>query len=142
MIDAFSAVINGGYLMKPNIVKEIKSGDEVIKEFKPQVIRQVISQDTSNTMKELLKKVVDEGTGTACKIQGFSVGGKSGTTENYSPGKYTASFAAFAPVDDPQVAVLVVIRNPTKNGHMGGEIAAPVVKDILSNTLRYLMIKK
>lgn len=142
MIDAFSAVINGGYLMKPNIVKEIKSGDEVIKEFKPQVIRQVISQDTSNTMKELLKKVVDEGTGTACQIPGFSVGGKSGTTENYSPGKYTASFAAFAPVDDPQVAVLVVIRNPTKNGHTGGEIAAPVVKDILSNTLRYLMIKK
>ncbi|WKV08313.1 penicillin-binding transpeptidase domain-containing protein [Thermoanaerobacterium sp. CMT5567-10] len=142
MIDAFSAAINGGYLMKPNIVKEIKSGDKVIKEFKPQVIRQVISQDTSNTMKELLKKVVDEGTGTACQIPDFTVGGKSGTTENYSPGKYTASFAAFAPVDNPQVSVLVVIRNPTKNGHMGGEIAAPVVKDILSNTLRYLMIKK
>ncbi|SNX54707.1 penicillin-binding transpeptidase domain-containing protein [Thermoanaerobacterium sp. RBIITD] len=142
MLNAFSATINGGYLMKPNIVKEVKNNDKVIKEFKPQVVRQVISEDTSNTMKTLLQKVVDEGTGKACQIPGVTVGGKSGTTENYSPGKYTASFAAFAPVDNPEVAVIVVIRNPTKNGHMGGEIAAPVVKDILSNTLRYISVKK
>lgn len=142
MINAFSAVINGGYLMKPNIIKEIKNDNKIVKKYNPQVVRQVISTKTSETMKSLLKGVVDNGTGKACQIPGYTVGGKSGTTENYSPGKYTASFAAFAPVDNPKVAVLVLIKNPTKVGHMGGEVAAPVVKDILENTLRYLNVIK
>lgn len=142
MLTAFSATINGGYLVKPNIVKIIKDNNKIIKECKPQIVRQVISSKTSKTLKYMLQKVVDEGTGKAAQVPGYTVGGKTGTTENYSPGKYTASFAGFAPVDNPELAVIIVIKNPTKNGHMGGEIAAPVAQEILANSLRYLNIEK
>lgn len=137
MITAFSAVINGGNLMKPHIVKNIENGNKIIKEYKPQVIRKVLSKKTSDTMKNILEKVVSEGTGQAAQVPGYKVGGKTGTTENYAPGKYMASFAGFAPVEDPKIIVLIIIKNPTQNGHMGGEIAAPVAQEILSNSLRY-----
>lgn len=142
MLTAFSAVINGGDLMIPHIVKSIDNNGKIIKEFKPQIVRNVISKKTSDTMRYMLEKVVTDGTGKAAQVPGYTVGGKTGTTENYSPGKYVASFAGFAPVENPKVAVLVLIKNPTKNGHMGGEIAAPVAQEILSNTLKYYDIVK
>ncbi|WP_029688265.1 penicillin-binding transpeptidase domain-containing protein [Thermoanaerobacter sp. A7A] len=137
MITAFSAVINGGNLMVPHIVKYIENGDKIIKEYKPQIVRQVISKKTSDTMKYILEKTVTEGTGQAAQVPGYTVGGKTGTTENYAPGKYVASFAGFAPVENPKIAVLVLVKNPTQNGHMGGEVAAPIAQEILRNTLRY-----
>ncbi|MGI1690788.1 peptidoglycan D,D-transpeptidase FtsI family protein [Thermoanaerobacter uzonensis] len=137
MITAFSAVINGGNLMVPHIVKYIENGDKIIKEYKPQIVRQVISKKTSDTMKYILEKTVTEGTGQAAQVPGYTVGGKTGTTENYAPGKYVASFAGFAPVENPKIAVLVLVKNPTQNGHMGGEVAAPIAQEILRDTLRY-----
>lgn len=142
MIYGFSAVINGGNLMKPLIVRKIVSSDgKVAKEYKPQIVRQVISKRTSDVMREILESVVSEGTGKNAFIPGYRVGGKTGTTQGYSKGHYVASFAGFAPVDDPKIAVLVVIDQPKGEGHMGGEIAAPVARDIIYNSLRYLGVK-
>ncbi|WP_019907892.1 peptidoglycan D,D-transpeptidase FtsI family protein [Thermoanaerobacter indiensis] len=137
MITAFSAVINGGNLMVPHIVKYIEEGDKIIKEYKPQIVRQVISKKTSDTMKYILEKTVTEGTAQTAQVPGYTVGGKTGTTENYAPGKYVASFAGFAPVENPKIAVLVLVKNPTQNGYMGGEVAAPIAQEILRDTLRY-----
>lgn len=137
MITAFSAVINGGDLMYPHIVKYIKSEDKIVKEFKPQVVRQVISKETSDTLRYILEKTVTEGTGQLAQVPGYRVGGKTGTTVNYQKGKYTASFAGFAPVENPKIAVLVIVKNPTQSGHMGGEVAAPIAQEILKDTLTY-----
>ncbi|WP_029688537.1 stage V sporulation protein D [Thermoanaerobacter sp. A7A] len=143
MITAVSAIANGGKLMQPLIVKSIvDSNGKVVKEFKPKVVRQVIPEQTSSTMREILKSVVSEGTGKAGYIEGFDVAGKTGTTEKYMPGKYVASFIGFAPAEDPKVIVLVVIDEPNNpETHFGSQLAAPVVKSILEDTLRYLEVQ-
>ncbi|MFV9567829.1 stage V sporulation protein D [Thermoanaerobacter mathranii] len=143
MITAVSAIANGGKLMQPLIVKSIvDSNGKVVKEFKPKVVRQVISEETSSIMREILKSVVTEGTGKAGYIEGFDVAGKTGTTEKYMPGKYVASFIGFAPADDPKVIALVVIDEPNSpEGHFGSQLAAPVVKSILEDTLKYLEVQ-
>ncbi|WP_287842694.1 stage V sporulation protein D [Caldanaerobacter sp.] len=143
MITAVAAIANGGKLMQPQIVKAIvDSKGKVVKEFKPKIVRRVISKETSATMREILKSVVAEGTGKAGYIEGFDVAGKTGTTEKYMPGKYVASFVGFAPADDPKVIVLVVIDEPNNpETHFGSQLAAPVVKSILDDTLKYLEVK-
>jgi stage V sporulation protein D (sporulation-specific penicillin-binding protein) len=137
MITAFSAVINGGNLMYPHIVKYIKNEGKTVKEVKPKVVRQVISKEASDTLRYILEKTVTEGTGQLAQVPGYRVGGKTGTTENYQKGKYTASFAGFAPVENPKIAVLVIVKNPTQGGYMGGEVAAPIAQEILKDTLSY-----
>lgn len=143
MITAVSAIANGGKLIQPQIVKSIVSSNgDIVKEFKPHVIRQVISEKTSATMRQILESVVSEGTGKAGYIEGYEVAGKTGTTEKYTPGKYVASFLGFAPADDPQVIALVVIDEPNNaESHFGSQLAAPAVKSILEDTLRYLNVK-
>ncbi|SNX52794.1 stage V sporulation protein D (sporulation-specific penicillin-binding protein) [Thermoanaerobacterium sp. RBIITD] len=142
MVRAVSAIANGGKLMEPRIVKSIVDANgNTVKEFKPKVIRQVISEKTSATMREILRSVVAEGTGKAGYIEGYDVGGKTGTTEKYTPGKYVASYIGFVPTDDPQVIVLVVIDEPNAETHFGSALAGPVVKSILYDTLTYLDIK-
>lgn len=143
MITAVAAIANGGKLMQPQIVKAIvDSKGKVVKEFKPKIVRRVISEETSDTMREILKSVVAEGTGKAGYIEGFDVAGKTGTTEKYMPGKYVASFVGFAPADDPKVIVLVVIDEPNNpETHFGSQLAAPVVKSILDDTLKYLEVQ-
>jgi len=143
MITAVAAIANGGKLMQPQIVKAIvDSRGKIVKEFKPKVIKRVISEKTSATMRDILKSVVAEGTGKAGYIEGFDVGGKTGTTEKYMPGKYVASFVGFAPADDPRVIVLVVIDEPNNpETHFGSQLAAPVVKSILYDTLNYLEVQ-
>lgn len=143
MITAVAAIANGGKLMQPQIMKAIvDSKGKVVKEFKPKIVRRVISEETSATMREILKSVVAEGTGKAGYIEGFDVAGKTGTTEKYMPGKYVASFVGFAPADDPKVIVLVVIDEPNNpETHFGSQLAAPVVKSILDDTLKYLEVK-
>jgi stage V sporulation protein D (sporulation-specific penicillin-binding protein) len=143
MITAVAAIANGGKLMQPQIVKAIvDSKGKIVKEFKPKVVRRVISEETSATMRDILKSVVAEGTGKAGYIEGFDVGGKTGTTEKYMPGKYVASFVGFAPTDDPRVIVLVVIDEPNNpETHFGSQLAAPVVKSILYDTLNYLEVQ-
>ncbi|WP_275266276.1 stage V sporulation protein D [Calorimonas adulescens] len=142
MITAFSAIANGGKLFQPYIVKAITDNNgNVVKKYEPVLVRQVISEETSREMRDILEGVVANGTGHSAYLEGYRVAGKTGTSEKYQQGKYIASFAAFAPADDPKVAVLVVIDEPNTFSHMGGAIAAPVVKSILSDTLRYLNVE-
>ena len=147
LITAVSAIANEGKLMKPRIVKElVDSNGKVVERFKPETIRQVISPETSKTMRKMMEAVVTEGAGKEGYIPGYHVGGKTATAQKvingkYQKGYYISSFVGIAPANDPKLAILVVIDEPKGANHFGGAIAAPVVKDILYNTLRYLNIK-
>lgn len=117
-----------------------------VHEFQPRVIRQVISKQTSDTMKSILESVVFEGTGKSAYLAGYKIAGKTGTAQKaengrYVSGKYIASFIGFAPANDPKVIVLVVIDEPNGFSHFGGVIATQVVKSIMYDTLRYLNIE-
>ncbi|WMM23361.1 penicillin-binding transpeptidase domain-containing protein [Tissierella sp. MB52-C2] len=145
LINAVSAVANGGNLMTPRLVKELIDDDgKVVESFPPEVKRKVISESTSKTMLELLENVVRDGTGTSAYIPGFRVGGKTGTAQKiidgkYAPGKYIGSFVAVAPADDPKVAILVIVDEPVGQ-YYGGTVAAPVAKSVLEETLSYLEV--
>ena len=144
MITAVSAIANGGNLMKPHIVKEIKNSEGyAVKTYEPQIIRQVISTETSDTMRNILEGVVSEGGGKNAYVKGFRVAGKTGTSEKLprGSGEYIASFIGFAPADDPKIACLVLLDNPRGINYYGGVIAAPVVANIISDTLRYMGVE-
>lgn len=146
LVNALSAIANGGNLMKPRLVKELIDTDgKVVVSYEPEIRRKVISESTSKTMLTMLESVVAEGTGTKSYIPGYRVGGKTGTAQKiidgrYVQGKYIASFVAVAPIDDPQIAMLVVIDEPGIGSYYGGTIAAPVAKTVLEETLNYLEI--
>lgn len=148
LVNAVSAIANGGNLMKPRLVKELIDQDgKIVKNIEPEIRRKVISESTSQTMLKMLESVVAEGTGTKSYIPGYRVGGKTGTAQKiidgrYVPGKYIASFVAVAPIDDPQIAILVIIDEPSVGAYYGGTIAAPVAKIVLEETLNYLEIPK
>ena len=139
-----SAVANGGQLMKPFVVKEIRDKrGETIKAFLPAMIRKVISVDTAMRMKKILTGVVDEGTGKLARIPGVSVAGKTGTAQKlepngaYSHNKFVASFIGFAPVEDPAIAVVVIVDEPHPY-YYGGVVSAPVFKNVAADVLLYL----
>lgn len=147
LITAVSAIVNDGYLMEPRIAKKLVDGNgNTIHDFQPRLVRQVISKDTSATMRNILESVVNNGSGGGAYLPGYKVGGKTGTAQKaeggrYVSGKYVASFVGFAPANDPRITVLVVIDEPGAGSYYGGVIAAPVVKSIISDTLRYLDVK-
>lgn len=145
MITAVSAVANGGTLYKPHLVKEIVNSDSIVVEKnEPETVRQVISEETSKTMCSILESVVSKGGGKNAYLAGYRVAGKTGTSEKYPRGnsKYVASFIGFAPADDPKVACLVILDQPAQGmPYYGGVIAAPVVKNILEETLQYLGVE-
>ncbi|MEE1013881.1 MAG: penicillin-binding transpeptidase domain-containing protein [Clostridia bacterium] len=145
MITAISAVANGGKLYKPHVVKEIINSENIVVEKnESQVVRQVISKETSETMRTVLESVVSKGGGKNAYIAGYRVAGKTGTSEKYprGNGKYVASFISFAPADDPKVACLVILDQPASGmAYYGGTIAAPVVKNILEETLQYMEVE-
>ncbi len=141
---AISSIINGGRLFKPRIVKEIiDERGETIKSFSPKIIRRVISPESSSKMRELLTGVVDNGTGRRARIEGYKVGGKTGTAQKvedagfYSHSKFRASFIGFAPAEDPILAVVVCIDEP-RPIYYGGVVAAPVFKKVIEDSLKYL----
>lgn len=147
LASAVSVIANGGLLMRPFIVKEISDKyGEVIKEYSPQLVRKVISLDTAERVKKILKGVIDNGTGKLAKLPDFSAAGKTGTAQKlepngtYSHNKFIASFIGFAPVEDPQIVIAVVIDEPHPN-YFGGVVAAPVFKIVASESLRYLNAK-
>ena len=144
MITAICSISNDGYLVKPQIVKSMTNTDTgETTEFAPTIIRQVLSSQTSKQMKSMMESVVANGTGTNAQVKGYSIGGKSGTSEPIAGDQtsgYTTSFAAITPIDDPQLVVLVTLYNPQGKSHMGGQTAAPVVSNILSEVLPYLGI--
>ena len=145
MVTMVSAVANGGKLMKPHLVKQlVDENGNVIEEHKPQVVRQVISEETSKTMCKILESVVSEGGGRNAYLAGYRVAGKTGTSEKQprGNGKYVASFVGFAPADDPEIVCLVILDQPPVGAtYYGGLIAAPVVKNILEESLQYLGVE-
>jgi len=150
LINAVSAVINGGSLMQPRLVRALDFDDGNKKsheEIDPVKVRQVISPETSQIMREVLQSVVSEGSGKKAYIPGYRVGGKTGTAQKYSPGggikqgAVISSFIGFAPADDPQVIVLFMVDEPKVAVDFGSVVAAPYVKSILEDTLKYLGVK-
>ncbi|KXG78486.1 Stage V sporulation protein D [Fervidicola ferrireducens] len=142
LITAVAAVANDGKMTAPHVTKALvdKEGN-VVQEFKPRVIRQVISEDTARELKSLLESVVENGTGGRAKIEGYKVAGKTGTAEKYADGKYVASFVGFAPADDPQFVVLVIIDEPSTGIYYGGQIAAPIFQKVMADILKYKGVK-
>lgn len=144
MITAVCAVANGGKLMKPQIVCQIKDGDEIIEDFQPETVRQVISAETAETLRGVLEQVVGGGgTGAKAYVEGYRVAGKTGTAQKPGPGgyvdgKYVASFVGMAPANDPQVVCLVFVDEPVKGHHQGSAAAAPVFAKVMEDTMRYL----
>lgn len=148
-ITAVSAAINGGSLYKPYIVKRIiePNTNEIIKENHPQKVRQVISADSSAQVRNALETVVAYGTGRNAYIDGYRVGGKTGTAQKvkdgiYMSGNYIVSFIGFLPADNPQVIVYVAIDNPKGITQYGGTVAAPIAKNILTDAISALNIEK
>ncbi len=148
-VTAVSAAINGGILYKPYIVKSINEPETntVIKQTKKTVVRKVISEKTSEKVRHALESVVSNGTGRTAYIDGYRVGGKTGTAQKVENGRYLVnnyilSFIGFLPADDPQVVVYFAIDNPKGVQQFGGVIAGPPAKAILSDSIKALNIKK
>lgn len=147
LVTAISAVANGGNLMEPRIVKELADAEgNVVHTYEPEIKRKVISEETSKTLLKILESVVSEGTGKNAYVPGYRVGGKTGTAQKvidgrYADGKYIASFAAVAPTDDPKIAMLVIIDEPSNGAYYGGQIAAPVASQVIKETLNYLGVE-
>ncbi len=145
LVTAVSGVANGGTLMKPQIIRQVldKEGN-IVQDFAPEIVRRVVSEDTAATVRDLLEKVVAKGTGRRAYIEGYRVGGKTGTAQKvsenggYLKNKYIVSFIGMAPVDDPELVCLVVIDEPAEANAGGGLTAAPVFKAIMEDSLRYL----
>lgn len=143
LISAVGAVANGGMLMKPHLVKQIIDEDgSIVKNTEPEIVRQVISKETSDTMRIILESVVSDGTGRNAYVKGYRVAGKTGTSEKAprGQGKRISSFVGFAPADDPKIICLLMLDEPTGPEYYGGLIAAPVVGGILDDSLRYLAV--
>ena len=145
MTTALCAIVNGGYLLEPTLVKSMSNPDtgEVIN-TETKTVRQVISSQTSEQLRKIMQSVVINGTGKRAAVKGYSVGGKSGTSEppvgNKQAG-YVASFAAISPVENTKLVVLVTLYDPHGSSHQGGTVAGPVAGQILSEVLPYLGIE-
>lgn len=148
---AVSAIANGGKLMKPHLVKEIIDSDtnEVIETIEPEVVRQVVSPETAEQVSQYLEMVIsdDRGTGRSARIDGFRVAGKTGTAQKvvdgeYAEGKYVVSFIGFAPAEDPQIALIVIVDEPKIEAYTQGTgVVAPVFRQIMEKSLRYLGVE-
>lgn len=141
---AVSAAVNGGYLYEPYIAKEWidPQTEEVVEKNEPKLKRRVLSEETSKKIREALESVVANGTGRPAYIDGYRVGGKTGTAQKVGPdGRYMAnnhivSFIGFAPADDPELVVYVAIDNPKNTIQFGGVVAAPIVRQIIHDSLK------
>ncbi len=144
MLRAVSAIVNGGRLVTPHFGLYTSSSDgSVVNEFAYSTQDEAISSQTSETMKKILEGVVSEGGGTKAYIDGYSIGGKTATSQKLprGSGKYISSFIGFAPADNPQVIAMCLIDEPT-GVYYGGTIAAPVVKTLYENILPYIGIER
>ena len=152
LITAVSACVNGGYLMQPHLVSSITDPDGTVTEHEPVMVRQVISEETSAKVREILEQVVGdsaEGTGRNAYVAGYRIGGKTGTStkttqEIAGTKEYIVSFIGFAPADDPQIALLVLLDDPSSESGIyvsGGQMAAPVVGKMMADILPYLGVE-
>lgn len=145
LVTAVSSIANGGNLLTPRIVKAtINSETGERTDLPVETKGTVISKETSEKVLSMMESVVSEGTGKNARVEGYRIGGKTGTSEDgVNTGKYVTSFCGVAPTNDPQVVVLVTLYNPTgEGGHQGGGVAAPVGGQIFSEILPYLELKK
>lgn len=145
---AFSVVANGGYLVRPRIVKEVRdSFQEPIKSVESEVRGRVLSPEVVAHMKKILVGVVEEGTGTLAKVKGYYAGGKTGTAQKvlpngtYSHSNFVASFVGFIPADDPRLTICVIVDDP-KPYYYGGVVSAPIFKQIAAQSMKYLEVPK
>lgn len=143
MVTAISCVANDGILMKPRIVKEITNTDtKTVSEVPISQVRQVISKQTSEQVKSMMESVVTDGSGRHGAVSGYSIGGKTGTSEppvGREEEGYVASYVAISPIEDTQIVLLVTLYDPKgSNGHQGGQVVGPVVSQMLSEILPYL----
>lgn len=143
VVTAVSAVVNGGKLVTPHIVKEILDQDNnIVKSVGTEVKRQVISEETSATMRKLMEEVVSAKGGTNASIKGYRIGGKSGTSQKQTPGDnqdaYISSYVAVAPMESPQIAVYIMVDEATSGDYYGSVVAAPIAASVLADTLPYL----
>jgi cell division protein FtsI (penicillin-binding protein 3) len=144
LASAMSVIANGGQLMKPYIIKEVRDKQgEVLKGFQPVLVNKAISLDTANRIKKILTGAVEEGTGKMAKMEGFTAAGKTGTAQKlepngtYSHSKFIASFIGFAPAEDPVVTIVVSVDEPHPY-YFGGVVAAPVFKAVAGDVIKYL----
>ncbi len=147
LVSAISAIANDGILMKPRIVKQIINPETgTTTDIEPVQVRQVISKSTSERMRDLMKSVVDDGSGRLAKVEGYSIGGKTGTSEPQAGREdegYIASYVAIAPTEKPEICLLMAIHNPNPNGqgsHQGGQVCGPVISQMLTEILPILGI--
>ncbi|MCX7902965.1 MAG: stage V sporulation protein D [Caloramator sp.] len=150
-ITILGAIANEGQMMQPHLIKRIvKTDDEgnttVIKEFEPKVLKQTISKETAKKLLLMLESVVKNGAANKAYIEGYRIGGKTGTAQKvidgrYAPGKYISSFAAIAPIDDPKVVIFLSIDEPDPSNYYAGSTAAPLAREILEDVLRYLNVQ-
>jgi len=144
LVTAISSIANDGVLMQPRIVKQIVNKDtNTTTSIEPVEVRKVLSTETCDTLKSMLESVVTSGTGKYAAVEGYSIGGKTGTSEPIQNDKnsyYVASYVAISPILDTKVCVLVTLYDPQGRSHEGGQIAAPVISQIMSETLPYLGI--
>lgn len=147
LITAVSAIANDGILMQPHIVQAVMDPNgKLLQRFKPRQVRRVVSRETARIVKNIMKTVITKGgTGVNAALEGYSAGGKTGTSRKidesgkYSKKKHIASFTGFTPADNPEISVLIVIDEPKTKYH-GGTVAAPAFKKIAQESLNYLNI--
>ena len=145
LVTAVSSIANGGNLVQPRVVKSIidsETGEKA--DIETKVKSQTISKETSEKVLSMMESVVSEGTGKNAKVAGYRIGGKTGTSEDgVNTNKYVTSFLGVAPIEDPQVVLLITLYNPTgEGGHQGGGVAAPVGGQVFSEILPYLEVSQ
>ena len=145
---AFCSAINGGYYYQPHVVKQVLDADgNLVKNYDRILVRRTISEETSDQMKTILQQVVENGTGKKAMIEGYEIGGKTGTAEKLPRGnhKYLVSFIGFAPVDDPQVVVYVVVDEPgvgaIGNNQAHSSFAQEICHEIFKQILPYMGVE-
>lgn len=144
LCSAVCAAVNGGELHQPYIIEKMTDKNGVtVYEANTEPIRRVISEESSRKVREILQSVVDNGTGRNCRIEGYNVGGKTGTAQKYDeygrvdPGRYICSFIGFAPAEEPRYVCLILVDEPNVPSIFGSTVAAPFVKDVLEDVLHY-----
>ena len=145
MVTAISSIANGGEHVVPRVVKQIvNSTTGEITNIEPKIKERVISKETSDKVLSMMETVVAEGTGKNAQVKGYSIGGKTGTSEDgVNTGKYVTSFIGVASISDPKLVILITLYNPTgEGGHQGGGVAAPIASQVLGEVLPYMDIKK
>lgn len=147
LITAVCSIVNDGNRMEPRLVKAYTDNKgNITKEVDPVQVKQVISKDTSSQMREIMESVVTEGGGKIAYLPGYRLGGKTGTAQkvingSYAEGHYVCSFIGMAPANDPQIVVLAIVDEPTGVMQFGSTTAGPIIKEVMSNTLKYLGVK-